>query len=532
MNFIQRNFLSGRWNKKVFLAIILFSLLRLCMAGILELGNDESYYWLYSQRLQWNYFDHPPLVAIGIRLFTFNLALDGYEVFVRLSSIISCAFSSWFMYKAVSLISNKRAGWYAVILYNVSFYAGIVAGLLVMPDSPQMVCWTFCLWMVARIVKNDRDWKSWLMLGIAAGLCIMSKAHGIFIWFGLGLYILAKKREWLSRPQLYIALLLTIIVASPLLLWNWQYDFITWRFHSERVNITEAVKGKDSFFTELLSQVLVNNPINFVLILIALLAAWRASRVQPAALTIYQFIALPMILLLIFISIFRDIWPHWSGPAYTSLLPAAAIWLDKRKTPVLYPGWLRWSTVVFLLFLLAWPLTVRFYPGTFGSRENTDLGKGDFTLDKYGWDDAGKIFIDLYHTEQAQGRMPPGSPVVCSKWWGAHLEYYFCQQGDIPVIGLGNITEIHQYAWLNEERRDETNMTAAYCIISSIEKGQIPTVFKDYYARMDLVRIIPVSRNGEPAQYFYVYRLTGWKKKQLPLPEKRSLSIAKLNILR
>ncbi len=501
--------------KKVILAILIFSGLRLLMASLLELGNDETYYWLYSQQLQWNYFDHPPLIALGIRFFTFNLALDHQEVFVRLSSIAGCAFSSWFIFKAVSLISNERAGWYAMLLYNVSFYTGVVAGILVMPDSPQMVCWTFCLWMIARISISDRDWIAWISFGIAAGLCIMSKIHGVFLWFGLGSFILLKKREWLGIPQLYVALLLSLLIASPILWWNWQYDFITWKFHSERVDITEHISTKDSFGMELLAQVLVNNPINFALILFALAASFKNRNKISTSLSIYNFIALPMALCLIFISFFRDIWPHWSGPAYSTLLPLAAIWLDKKKSSHQYPVPLRWATGLFLVFLIAWPLTVELYPGTFGTKVGKDLGKGDFTLDKYGWKEAGDTFQVLYNKETTSGLMPKESPVVCSNWWGAHLEYYFCNAGEIPMIGLGKITQLHQYAWLNKKRMEQTNMNFAYCILSSIESGETPSVYKEYYKNMDPITTISILRHDTPVQYFYVYRLSGWKKKAI-----------------
>ena len=84
-----------------------------------------------------------------------------------------------------------------------------------------------------------------------------------------------------------------MIIASPLLLWNMKYDFITWRFHSERVDISEALQDKDSFLTELLGQVLVNNPVNFLLIGIALVAAYRSRRKNPPTLTAYNYVALP-----------------------------------------------------------------------------------------------------------------------------------------------------------------------------------------------------------------------------------------------
>src|SRR5689334_13079546 len=101
------------YSKKVFLLIIVFLVLRIVTGSVLELGNDESYYWLYSNHLQWNYFDHPPMIAVWLRIFTLNGLLFDYEIFLRLGSVVSCACSTWFLYKAVAEIKNERAGWFA-----------------------------------------------------------------------------------------------------------------------------------------------------------------------------------------------------------------------------------------------------------------------------------------------------------------------------------------------------------------------------------------------------------------------------------
>ena len=98
------------------------------------------------------------------------------------------------------IISNERAGCFAACLYNASFYAGITAGIFVMPDSPQMIFWTWSLWMIASILKDESNWKNWILFGISTGLCIMSKVHGVFIWVGIGLYILIYKRNWFANP--------------------------------------------------------------------------------------------------------------------------------------------------------------------------------------------------------------------------------------------------------------------------------------------------------------------------------------------
>ena len=101
------------YRKKVLLLIVSLSVLRLVVAFTLELGNDESYYWLYSQKLRWNYFDHPPMIAVWIKLFTGNLLLQAFPGFIRLGSVVSCALSTWFMYKVCTLIHSERIGWLA-----------------------------------------------------------------------------------------------------------------------------------------------------------------------------------------------------------------------------------------------------------------------------------------------------------------------------------------------------------------------------------------------------------------------------------
>src|SRR5689334_25127691 len=90
------------YRRRVLLIIFFISLLRLIIAFTVELGNDESYYWFFGQHLKWNYFDHPPMVALWVRSFTFNLSLQNFPGFIRLGSVIGCALSTWFMYKCVS----------------------------------------------------------------------------------------------------------------------------------------------------------------------------------------------------------------------------------------------------------------------------------------------------------------------------------------------------------------------------------------------------------------------------------------------
>lgn len=504
------------YKQRLLILIIGSFIARGILAFTLQLGNDEAYYWLYSQRLQINYFDHPPVIALWIRLFTFNLALEGIEGFIRLGSVVSCALSTWMMYKTVTLLSTEKAAWYAACLYTFSFYASIVAGIFTWPDAPQMVFWTFCLWMIARICNNNTR-TAWILLGIGAGCCIMSKVHGLFIPFGVALYAIFKKREWLTRPQVYLSLFIMLGIASPILLWNIEHDFVTYRFHSERITITETAIRGDSFGREILGQVFYNNPFNVFLILSALVAVYRSKAEKQAALSIYIFIGLPLAVILLLISFFRDTLPHWSGPAYVTLLPLAAIRAAEQPGTSFLPGLIKGSGIGYLLFIIGWPAVVHFYPGTFGNKTEQKLGKGDITLDIYNWREGGEAFAAFAKKEAARGRMPPYSPVISYKWWGAHIEYYFCRPAGLTMIGLGTTNNLHHYLWTNKWRGGKVNLDSAYCILPSDEYYDIAEAYAPYYTRMDSVKVIKTFRKGKPAHFFTVYRLTGWRG-QLPLP--------------
>src|SRR5437764_11289360 len=162
--------LSDRSHERNVLLLIIFSsALRLIVASVTELGNDAVYYWTYAQHLQWNYFDHPPMVALWIRIFTANLGLQDHEVFIRLGSIISCAVSTWLIYLTVKKLDSARAGWIAACLYNASIYAGIIAGLFILPDSPQMVFWCLSLYLLVQMVNNENKWLYWIAFGACTG---------------------------------------------------------------------------------------------------------------------------------------------------------------------------------------------------------------------------------------------------------------------------------------------------------------------------------------------------------------------------
>src|ERR1700712_4279719 len=92
-------------------------LLRLIAAAWTPLTFDEAYYWMWSKNLAGGYYDHPPMVALVIRLGT--LIAGDTELGVRLVSILLALPMSWAIYEATwVMFGGRRVGAKAAILLN------------------------------------------------------------------------------------------------------------------------------------------------------------------------------------------------------------------------------------------------------------------------------------------------------------------------------------------------------------------------------------------------------------------------------
>src|SRR3954471_15847575 len=116
------------------LAILGLIALRLIAAAFTPITFDEAYYWMWSKHLAGGYYDHPPGVAIVIRLGT--MIAGDTELGVRLVSILLALPMSWAVYRtATILFGGTRVGATATILLNVTLMAA-VGTLIVTPDAP------------------------------------------------------------------------------------------------------------------------------------------------------------------------------------------------------------------------------------------------------------------------------------------------------------------------------------------------------------------------------------------------------------
>jgi 4-amino-4-deoxy-L-arabinose transferase-like glycosyltransferase len=501
---------------KIWLLILLTTFIRVIIALTLDFGNDEVYYWTYARHLDWNYFDHPPVVAWLIRLTTLNLSLHS-ELAARFGAILSSAICTFIIYKTGVLIHNKRSGWYAALLYSASFYSSIIAGTFILPDSPQMVFWLLGLLILIKIDKStineSKNSLLWICFGIVTGLCIMCKVHGVFLWLAVALYAVIWSPAWWRNPWMYLSGIITLLIISPIVIWNFQNDFITYAYHGARVAPTGGF-NPIAFFREIFGELFYNNPFVFLLAWGAVWS-WHKSRLVIAKKELGLLIcySLPLIVTLFFLASFRTTLPHWSGPAYSVLILIIAVKLTNytnRKANRIVIC----SLGFYLVIVIAGLFIINFYPGTLSpSNDPKIVGKGDVTLDLYGWEDAGQQFEKLYQNDIKKGRMLGQEPIIINKWFpAAHIDFYLASITKQQTYGIGPIFDLHQYYFYNKYHQKPVKGADAYYITSSNIFSQQDIDFnKAYFEKIEDPVFLPIKRNGKICKNLMIYKLRRFK---------------------
>ncbi|PWT96765.1 MAG: hypothetical protein C5B52_15070 [Bacteroidetes bacterium] len=501
-------------NRLVIYLIAISTLIRLLIAGNLELGNDEVYYWTYALHIQPSYFDHPPMVGILIRLFTFNLNFN-QEIFIRLTAITGSAINTWLIYSLVTRIKNEECGFYAALLYTSCTYTSIIAGLFILPDSPQVVFWLWSISLMVDIFHLRRNKEmNMILLGLSIGLCTLCKIHGIYLWFAATTFIILFERKWLMNPFFWMSILISAIFIAPIFIWNYQNHFITYSYHSQRVVAWDGIHFS-SFLTELFGEIFYNNPINFFIIAFTLIYTIRHRfyKENPRLFSLLLLLSLPLIFIFWVLSLFRDTLPHWSGPGYIALTIFAAFYADRvwRLKSTIH-RLLGFSNGLLILLIGVSFFLIHSMPGQIGSRNIATLGDGDFTLDMYGWTDFEKEFSQIVSEDQHTGMMQKNAYLISNKWFpAAHLKYYVAQPLNMDIYAFGDLFDIHHFAWLNNLNGPIPLGSDAYYVSPSNYHSDPNLWLKKDFKKIDIPIVVPEFRHGKKVRIFYVYRLKDYE---------------------
>jgi len=304
------------------LIVLALVLLRLIAAAVTPLSFDEAYYWTWSKHLAGGYYDHPPMVALVIRLGT--MIAGDTELGVRLVSILSALPMSYAVFRASAILfGGVRVAASAVILLNVTLMAA-VGTLIVTPDSPLLVASSFLLFFLAKVLETGRGvW--WLAVGAAAGAALLSKYTALFFGPAILVWLVSvpKLRHWLASLWLYLGGLVALALFFPVIHWNADHQWVSFIKQLGRARIEDF---RPAFIAELVpTQVAFATPLVFILGAMGLHAlAWRKAGALPARVLV-EAMFWSIVAYFVWHSLHARVEANWFAPVYPAFAIAAAV---------------------------------------------------------------------------------------------------------------------------------------------------------------------------------------------------------------
>ena len=226
--FMLRAIRDSRWAPV--LALVIFgATLRFWQLGALELIGDESYYWLWSQHLDWAYFDHPAGVALTVWLST--LVGGAGEAGVRWLNAglgVACIVLTYSL--GVRMLS-RRAGLFAGLLVALGA-PYLLTSRFVYTDALQLALLLLnlnCFWRLVED-KPAPSLRASLAFGITLALLFNTKYSAYLYAAALLIAVVIDHRWLLTHRRGWLAALIGALGLVPVLAWNAAHGWASFRW--------------------------------------------------------------------------------------------------------------------------------------------------------------------------------------------------------------------------------------------------------------------------------------------------------------
>jgi Dolichyl-phosphate-mannose-protein mannosyltransferase len=217
--------------------IAAMTLMRVIYASLLDLRTDEAYYWTWSKESALSFLDHPPMIAWFIR---FGTAIFGDTNFgVRFAGLLAMPVTQLLLADIVRRVTHDvRAVLIAVLMMEAALYYGLLMAK-VSPDVALIPFATAMVWALVRLAESD-DPRWWLAAGVFAGLSLLSKFTAGLLLPAVAAFMLVPpwRARWLRSLYPWAAALIAFALFLPVVIWNMQHDWASFRFQFVRAAAT------------------------------------------------------------------------------------------------------------------------------------------------------------------------------------------------------------------------------------------------------------------------------------------------------
>lgn len=324
------NVFAAKNHRLLFYGFWLF--LGLMQSGLTELQDDEAYYWVFSKFPDWGYFDHPPMIALLVKM---GAALLPGELGVRLFPLLLNLFSLLLIEK----LTGKKNPF---LFYGIALSLAVLqlGGFMAVPDTP-LIFFTALFFLSYKYFLSRPSLFTTILLALSMALLFYTKYQALLV---VGCTLLSNPVLF-TKFRLYIAGMIALLLFSPHLYWQWQHHWVSFRYHLFESNIGPYQFSHTTAY--LGGQLLLAGPLAGIILLPAALLYKPVNPVERGLKW-----TLAGIYLFFLLSSFRgEVEANWTSPALVPLIVLSHQYLSAK------PGWSRWLfrllPVTLLLVLLA-----------------------------------------------------------------------------------------------------------------------------------------------------------------------------------
>jgi 4-amino-4-deoxy-L-arabinose transferase-like glycosyltransferase len=563
---------------------------RLIIASLLPPGYDEAYYYVYTLYPSWSYFDHPPLVglvtAIGIWLSGGAVT----QLSIRLGGVLLYTGTLYLLYLTGLRLFGRRAAWITLAIATFIPFFQVGFGVLILPDSPLLFFSMAAVYVAAceffpirycQLLSQSSDTKQQnqsaedadhsnqpllenqhdqpgpqsqsyqptyriALIGLLVGLACLSKYHGFVFGLGLTIFCLLSPnhRRVFWSPWLLAAMALFMLAIAPMLFWNYQYDWASFRFQGARAvpqagyNLTGLLVtflagvgylfpsfGLPLWWVSLrstgrvwrslwlsLADWLINIKIEGIgdrLITNAspslqhVTVSFTKNLLAQQQLLILC-VALPIFLGFTLMGGYRLILPSWHMPGFfiATLLLGRQMAIAFTKRPKLMRRWL-WGSAAIVTFLLMIALS-HVSIGAFQKGGKYAL------IDAIPREtDASTQLFDVQQLRQAFQNSPQLQELLDQSAFVFTNNLFITGQVAMALVPISQQTitcfddDLRGFAYWEAA---DTWLGKDGIYITSEEFWEPPSKYADYFRSISQIAMIPIDRGGQPIQQIYVFK--------------------------
>ncbi len=329
----------------LFLFLVIWLAINMIQSYFTELAHDEAYYWMFSKQLAWGYFDHPPMIALIIKI---GYLLLKNELGVRLFICILGTGTLYLIYKLIDH-PNKKLSFFIILTLSIGIVSTHVCGWIAIPDTPLFFFVAIFFYLYKKYLDEDNI-RLTILIALVIALMLYSKYHGLLVIF----FTLISNFSLFKRRSFWIIVALSVIFMIPHLLWQINNNFPTFNYHL----IGRSSHYKiDYTINYILGQLVTAGPLVAPIVIYCALKYKCTCQFEKSLK--YN---LAGTFIFFFLSSFRGpVEPHWTAIAYIPLiiLSYKSI-IDNRKVKI----WIQrlfWPSIIFAFFIRS-ALIYDFFP--------------------------------------------------------------------------------------------------------------------------------------------------------------------------